>query len=118
MEMRHIDGSAPSTRRVIFNILGDYVNPAGGTVWTGALLEVLKVLGVGERAARSTLSRMKRNGWLEAHRKGRRSLYQVTPRTRELLEEGTQRLFGPRPEAWDGTWSVITYSLPGERRLK
>ena len=115
--MRHIDRATPPTRHIIFNLLGDYVNPAGGAAWTSALLGMLRVLGVRERAARSTLSRMKRSGWLESRRKGRRSLYKLTPRTRDLLEEGTRRLFGLRPESWDGTWSVITYSLPGERRL-
>ena len=115
--MRHMDAPPPSTSDIVFNYLGDYVNPAGGVAWTGHLLRVLKVLGVGERAARSTLSRMKRRGWLEARRHGRRSLYRVTPKARDLLEEGSRRLFGPRQEPWDGTWTVITFSLPGERRL-
>jgi len=72
---------------------------------------------VGERAARSTLSRMKRRGWLEARREGRRSTYRLTPKAHDLLEEGGRRLFGPRREPWDGTWTVIAFSLPGERRL-
>ena len=97
--------------------MGDYVHPAGGAARTLGLLEVLRVLGVGERAARSTLSRMKRRGWLESHRQGRRSSYQITPKGRALLEEGSRRLFGPRPEPWNGTWHLIAYSLPGERRL-
>ncbi len=115
--MRHISASATSARDIIFNYLGDYVNPVDGIAWTGPLLKVLKVLGVGERAARSTLSRMKRRGWVEARREGRRSLYQVTPKAHEVLEEGSRRLFGPRQEDWDGTWTVIAFSLPGERRL-
>jgi len=116
-EMRHIEPTGPSTRDIIFNFLGDYVNPSNGVLWTSHLLMVLKVLGVGERASRSTLSRMKQRGWLVARRQGRRSLYQVTPKAHELLEEGGRRLFGPRQELWDGTWTVVAFSLPGERRL-
>src|SRR3990172_11966643 len=67
-EMRHIEPTGPSTRDIIFNFLGDYVNPSNGVLWTSHLLMVLKVLGVGERASRSTLSRMKQRGWLVALR--------------------------------------------------
>ncbi len=107
----------PRTQLIIFNLYGDYVRHAGGAVWTKGLLEVLGMLGVGQRAARTTLSRMKRRGWLEARRVGRRSLYQATDRAQTLLAEGGQRLFGPRPGPWDGTWTLLTFSLPGERRL-
>ena len=107
----------PRTQLIIFNLYGDYVRHAGGAVWTKGLLEVLGMLGVGQRAARTTLSRMKRRGWLEARRVGRRSLYQATDRAQTLLAEGSQRLFGPRPGPWDGTWTLLTFSLPGERRL-
>ncbi|HET7010291.1 MAG TPA: PaaX family transcriptional regulator C-terminal domain-containing protein [Anaerolineales bacterium] len=108
---------SPRTQLVLFNLYGDYVLEAGGAAWTQGLLEVLGLLGVGSRAARTTLSRMKRRGWLEARRVGKRSLYRATERTRSLLVEGSSRLFGPRPRQWDGRWTVLTFSLPGERRL-
>lgn len=101
---------------IIFNLLGDYVYPVGDRVWTSGLLDALQVVEVGERAARSALSRMKQNGWLSAHRAGRRSAYTLTANTKALLEEGTRRLFGPRPKDWDGCWHLVVYSLPQEHR--
>jgi phenylacetic acid degradation operon negative regulatory protein len=101
---------------LIFNLFGDYVYPRRVAVPTAGLLKVLALLGVSERAARSTLSRMKGKGWLRAHRKGRRSLYSLTPRARALLEEGSRRLFGPPPQRWDGRWHLVIYSLPQEMR--
>jgi phenylacetic acid degradation operon negative regulatory protein len=101
---------------IIFNLLGDYVYPFGDRVWTSSLLDVLRVLEVGERAARSALSRMKQSGWLSSHRNGRRSAYSLTAQTKVLLEEGTHRLFGPRPQDWDGCWHLVVYSLPQEHR--
>lgn len=101
---------------IIFNLLGDYVYPFGDRVWTSGLLDVLRVLKVGERAARSALSRMKQNDWLSSHRNGRRSVYTLTAKTKALLEEGTRRLFGPRPQDWDGGWNLVVYSLPQELR--
>src|SRR3972149_1125625 len=115
--MRHIGRPALSTQHLIFNLFGDYLAAPGQAVATAGLLEVLSLLGVGERAARSTLSRMKRRGWLEPRRIGRRSSYRPTPKARRLLQEGSRRLFGRQPEPWDGTWHVIAYSLPRERRL-
>jgi len=110
--------SRPSVRTqfLIFNLYGDYVFPRRRPVWTGGLLDVLRVLGVGDRAARSTLSRMKQKGWLEASRQGRRSAYRLTPRGAGLLEEGSRRLFGPRLADWDGRWHLVIYSLPQEMR--
>ena len=110
--------SRPSVRTqfLIFNLFGDYVFPRQRAVWTASLLDVLRVLGVGDRAARSTLSRMKQKGWLEASRDGRRSAYRLTPRGAVLLEEGSRRLFGPRLADWDGRWHLVIYSLPQEMR--
>lgn len=104
------------TQFIIFNLFGDYVNPRGDSAWTSGLLDVLEVLGVSERAARSTLSRMKQKGWLHASKDGRRSAYQLTPRGKQLLDEGGRRLFGPRPGPWDGRWHLVTYSLPQAMR--
>lgn len=104
------------TQFIVFNLFGDYVNPRGDTAWTSGLLEVLEVLGVGERAARSTLSRMKQKGWLRSQKDGRRSAYQLTSRGKQLLDEGTRRLFGPRQSRWDGLWHLVIYSLPQEMR--
>jgi phenylacetic acid degradation operon negative regulatory protein len=106
------------TQFIIFNLFGDYVNPRGDSAWTSGLLDVLEVLGVSERAARSTLSRMKQKGWLHASKDGRRSAYQLTPRGKQLLDEGGRRLFGPRPGPWDGRWHLVTYSLPQAMRTE
>jgi phenylacetic acid degradation operon negative regulatory protein len=104
------------TQFLIFHLFGDYVLPRDRRAWTSGLIDLLRVLGVSERAARSTLSRMKRKGWLESTKDGRRSAYNLTPRGRALLEEGSRRLFDPRPKGWDGHWHVVIYSLPQEQR--
>lgn len=114
--MRYIDRPSVQTQFLIFNLFGDYVRPRGGAVRTRGLLEVLGVLGVSERAARSTLSRMKRKGWIVSQRDGRRSIYHLTSKGKALLDEGSRRLFGPRPDHWDGRWHIVTYSLPREKR--
>ncbi len=107
------------TQFVIFVLFGDVIVHRGGQVWTGGLLRMLAELGVTERAARSTLSRMRRKGWLKTERNGRHSLYTLTARGRRILEEGGQRIFEPRLAEWDGRWRLVVYSLPeNKRRLR
>jgi phenylacetic acid degradation operon negative regulatory protein len=106
------------TQFIIFNLFGDYVNPRSASVWTSGIVAVLGVLGVSERATRSTLSRMKAKGWLTAQKSGRRSMYQLTPKGRALLDEGTRRIFGPAPTNWDGCWHIVVYSLPQNLRAR
>ncbi len=107
------------TQFIIFVLFGDVILPRGGWVWTSSLLKMLEVLGVTERAARSTLSRMRRNGWIKPERDGRHSLYALTSRGRRVLEEGGTRIFQPRRREWDGVWHLAVYSLPeNKRRLR
>jgi len=111
------EGSPPvSTQFVIFNLFGDYILPRGGSIWTNNLLRLLGLLGIGERAARSTLSRMKQEGWLATRKFGRRTETSVTRRGRAVLEQGNQRIFEPPLERWDGQWRLVVYSLPEEKR--
>lgn len=108
-----------STQFIILVLFGDVITPRSGQVWTASLLKMLGVLGVSERAARSTLSRMRQKGWFKPERAGRHSLYVVTPRGRRILDEGGQRIFEPRKMQWDSQWHLVVYSLPeSKRRLR
>lgn len=104
------------TQFIIFVLFGDVIAPRSGQAWTASLLQMLAVLGVSERAARSTLSRMRRKGWLKPERDGRHSLYALTSRGRRILEEGGHRIFEPRKLEWDGLWHLVVYSLPENKR--
>jgi phenylacetic acid degradation operon negative regulatory protein len=108
--------AAIRTQFLIFTLFGDYVLPRGGAIRTQHLLRLLDVLGVSERAARSTLSRMARRGWLIARREGRTSQYTLTARGWTLLEQGERRIFEPRFTQWDGLWHLIVYSVPEDTR--
>ena len=110
--------ATPQTRArlLIFTLFGDYFYPRDGRAWAASILELLRLLGVSNDAARSALSRMSRQGWLAAKRQGRNSMYALTPKARRLLQEGTHRIFERRPTQWDGQWRVVVYSLPEKKR--
>lgn len=104
------------TQFLIFTLFGEYVVQRGGMVWTSSLLYLMGLLGVSDRAVRSTLSRMSQKGWIANEKRGRRSRYFVTARGYALLDEGQRRIFEPAITEWDGQWHLVLYSLPEEIR--
>jgi phenylacetic acid degradation operon negative regulatory protein len=104
------------TQILIFTLFGDYVLPLEQSAWTMGLLELLHVLGVSERAGRSTLSRMKQKGWLASERVGRYSRYFLTEPGLRVVNEGATRIFEAPKLEWDGNWHMVVYSIPEEKR--
>jgi len=104
------------TQFLIFTLFGEYIVQRGGKIWTSSLLNLMSLLGLNERAVRSTLSRMSQKGWIKAKKYGRRSRYSITSRGYALLDEGHQRIFEPAYVDWDGQWYTAFYSLPEDKR--
>jgi DNA-binding transcriptional regulator PaaX len=101
---------------MLFTLWGDYVVHRGGEIWVGSLIRIGAEFGLSELALRSVLSRMTRGGWLESTRHGNRGYYRLARRGIALIQEGAERIFRPRREPWDGSWHVLTYSIPEAQR--
>ena len=106
----------PRPQAMLFTLWGDYVVHRGGEVWVGSLIRIGAEFGLSELALRSVLSRMTRAGWLVASRRGNRSYYRLTRHGRAVIDEGAARIFRPRRGTWDGSWHLLTYSIPEARR--
>lgn len=107
-----------SARSILLTILGEFVHPGGQPVWTAALLDSLSSLGIEDKAARQALTRTAAEGLLTSSRHGRRVLWDLTPEGSQLLEEGTNRIYGFMRELrpWDGQWLVMTVAIPETQR--
>jgi len=107
-----------SARGYLLTVLGEFVLPVGGRVWTAALIEALGALGVDERAARQAIARSGERGLLEPERIGRRTLWRLTDTAGTLLTEGTRRIysFHREPRRWDGRWLLLFTSVPESQR--
>jgi phenylacetic acid degradation operon negative regulatory protein len=110
-----VDGAAGlRPQAVLLTFLGSYLLGRGVQVATTSVLEVLGRAGVSEPAARSALSRMARRGLLDRERRGRQVYLGLTPRVREILADGDERVW--RTDAvnhqWDGSWTLLGFSLP------
>ncbi|NBM21064.1 PaaX family transcriptional regulator [Streptomyces sp. GC420] len=83
-------------------------------VYSGSIIDVLSRAGVGEQAVRSTLTRMVNRGLLWRQREGRKMYFGLTPHAARILQEGERRIWkdGAVNEDWDGTWTLLGFSLP------
>ena len=74
-----LDGERLRAASFIVTIYGDVVEPRGGLLWMGTLIEVCARAGISETRVRTAVSRLVAAGRLEGTREGRRSFYRLTP---------------------------------------
>ncbi|WP_311932237.1 PaaX family transcriptional regulator C-terminal domain-containing protein [Microbispora sp. H11081] len=114
------DQTAPTPRpqSLMFSFLGIYVLHRDVAVYSGSVIDVFARLGVSEEAVRSTLARMAKRNLLTRHRDGRKVYFGLTPHAVEVLEDGRRRVWetGAVNRDWDGTWTVVGFSIPDSRR--
>lgn len=99
-------------------LFGLYVLERDVALSSGSIIDVFQRLDVSDGAVRSILTRRVRHGRFMRHRRGRKAYFGLTPEGTALMLRGRRRLFAARtlgPE-WDGTWTVVGFSLPDNRR--
>lgn len=94
---------------MLLTVLGEFVLPAGGEVWTSSLVLAADTLGIGEKNARQAIARIADQGLLQSERHGRRVRWGLTEAGRRLLETGADRIyrFGVEDVDWGGQWLVV-----------
>ncbi len=109
---------APRPQSLIFSFLGIYALDRGTAISSGSIIEVFARLGVSEEAVRSTLARMVKRNLVTRYRVGRRAYIELTPYAVAVLRDGRRRIWetGAVNRDWDGTWTVVGFSLPDSRR--
>src|SRR5690349_21064854 len=110
--------AGPSARSLLLTVLGEFVHPRDGRVWTGTVVAALGALGIEAKAARQALARTGAEGLLAPDRQGRRVRWALTADGERLLAEGTERIYGfmRSPHGWDGEWLVLTAGVPDSQR--
>lgn len=107
-------GSPPRPQSLMLTFFGIHVLGTGTALSSASVIDAFARVDVGEDAVRSTLTRMVARGLLERHRRGRRMYFSLTPRAAEVLADGEERIHrtGAVNRAWDGTWTLVGFSLP------
>lgn len=99
---------------LMLSFLGVHVLNRGIAVFSGSVIDVFARIGVSEEAVRSTLTRMVKRDLLVRHRNGRRMYFGLTARSAAVLDDGEHRVWysGAVNSDWDGTWTMVGFSLP------
>lgn len=89
------------------------------TAWSGGMVGLMGRFGFSTASARAALARLVKRDLLQRERRGREMHYRLAPRARHRLAEGEQRIlaFGT-DSSWDGTWTIVSYSLPERLRSR
>lgn len=106
--------AAPRPQSLMLTFLGDWVLGRDVCVYSGSVIDLFGRAGVGEHATRSTLTRMVGRGLLRRQREGRRMYFGLTDRSEAVLRDGEGRIWqtGAVNRTWDGTWTLLGFSLP------
>ncbi|MGH3356779.1 MAG: PaaX family transcriptional regulator, partial [Nocardioidaceae bacterium] len=110
--------AGPGPRALIVTVYGLYAREAGGRLSISALIRLMADLGVDEPAVRSSISRLKRRGLLEAERVGGSAGYALSGQARAILDEGDRRIFERRRARLDDGWVLVVFSVPESERQK
>ncbi len=99
-------------------LLGEFVLPRDGAVWTSVLIRALAMFDIEEKSARQALARTAAEGWLTAQRQGRRVRWDLTEAGRGLLTHGAERIysFGREQPTWNQTWLILIVTVPEAKR--
>jgi phenylacetic acid degradation operon negative regulatory protein len=104
-----------NARSALFDLYGDHLMSRGGAAPVAALVRCLGTLQIAPPAVRTAISRMVRQGWLDAVHTPNGPGYAVTARAVARLDEAGARIYRTRDEAWDGRWHLVVIARVPER---
>lgn len=105
-------------RAFIVSLYGLYAREVGGWFSISSVIRLMAELDVDEPAVRSSISRLKRRGILEAERIDGSAGYTLSPAARVILDSGDRRIFDRRRATPEDGWLLAVFSVPESERRK
>lgn len=101
-------------------LLADYTFEATAGLSSASIVRMLGEFGISPAGARTALSRVTRRGLLVPKRGPGGIRYVISDRSRASHAERLRRVvrFGSAPRAWDGQWTVVTFSVAERDRSR
>ncbi len=115
-EAGRANGSQP--RQLIVTIFGLYARAERNWLSVASLVRLMAALGVDGPAVRSSISRLKRRGTLEADRHRGAAGYAPSRAILDVLAEGDVRIFDRKRAVVDDGWLLVVFSIPEAERDK
>ncbi|MGF1700169.1 hypothetical protein L4D09_07625 [Photobacterium makurazakiensis] len=95
---------------LVITFLGDYLCHSGGGIWMGSLINFMESLGFNQRFVRSSVFRLKQDGWLDVKKVGRKSYYFMTPERFDEVRAANNKIYSVEKLGWEGKWNIIHIS--------
>lgn len=105
-------------RAYIVTIYGLYGRKLGGWLSVSSLITLMQPLGVEEPAVRSSISRLKLRGIVEAERHDGVAGYTLSAQARTILARGDHRIYQPSPATVADGWVLAVFSIPESERTQ
>ncbi|UYO92420.1 phenylacetic acid degradation operon negative regulatory protein PaaX [Pollutimonas sp. M17] len=102
-----LEHDPPRAKSLCVTLLGDAIEPHGGSIWLSDLIELVTPLGINERLLRTSVFRLVAQDWLQSERHGRRSLYRLSEQGLELTRQASERIYDGSPADWAGDWTLV-----------
>lgn len=94
-------------RAAVFDLYGDHLARRGGWAPIAAVVRLLGAVDVRPEAVRTAVSRLSREGWLEAREHDGTRGYAMTPRAQRRLSAAWERIYRSGAPGWDGRWHLV-----------
>ncbi len=107
-----------SPQHLLVSLLGEYWLGRDDHVPSAALVELANDFDVSPTSARAALSRLARRDLVVSSKDGRKTFYGLTDHAKTAMEAELRRIInlGVADRPWDGSWNVVMFSLPEDRR--
>jgi phenylacetic acid degradation operon negative regulatory protein len=113
-----LESRPPRAKSLCVTLLGDAIEPHGGSIWLSDLIALVTPLGINERLLRTSVFRLVAQDWLQSERHGRRSLYRLSDQGHELTEQASTRIYQGTAPCWDGDWTLVILPRFGNEGLE
>ncbi|MFE7467699.1 PaaX family transcriptional regulator C-terminal domain-containing protein [Streptomyces sp. NPDC057499] len=105
-------------RQLIVTVYGLYARDTDGWLSVASLIQLLADLDVEAPTVRSSVSRLKRAGLLEAQTVSGAAGYRISPETERILSDGDPRIFTARRATVEEGWVLVVFSVPESERAR
>jgi phenylacetic acid degradation operon negative regulatory protein len=103
------------SQRLLVTLFGDYWGEGDRALPSAGLVRILEEFGIPPSNSRAALRRLTQRAVLQRTKEGRRTSYSPTEQTVRIIDRGRSRIFARDDGlSWDGTWTLIAFSLPME----
>jgi len=103
-------------RQLIMTLYGLYARDEHNWLSVSSVVKLMTDLGEDSAGVRSSISRLKRRGVLEARKVGTSAGYSLSADALEVLREGDVRIFGPKRSSESDGLVIVVFSVPESER--